>query len=211
MKFIGVIFSLVVVISSSTIANAAAEKFDLDKDHTYVGFDVSYLVVGRVAGRFNDFQGSFVIDSNHPEQSLADIIIKTGSVDTGVKSWNDDIRGSGLFDTKHHPTMLFHSKKIKLDTENTGSIAGDLTLLGVTKPIILDFVRMPQGKWQRPLNSDVYADGFIITGKIKRSDFGMNAYIRPIGNTVTLYVCYNTEKCDDKDTQQEQIKERYNN
>jgi polyisoprenoid-binding protein YceI len=82
--------------------------------------------------------------------------------------------------------MVFHSNTIEIEPDNTGRMTGDLTLLGITKPVILTFVKMP-GKDKRLSN------GYKITGVIKRSDFGMNGFIRPIGNVVTLLVYYNIE------------------
>ena len=211
MKNFGLIAALfLIVVSTCGMAHAAPEKFILDKDHTYVGFDVSYMLFARVSGRFDDFQGSFIIDRQHPENNRADIIIKTGSVDTGVKSRDENIRGPGLFNAERHPTMVFHSKSIKLDSDNRGLIVGELTLLGVTKPVTLDLVRIP-GLNSKEGQEKSFAGGFKVTGKIKRSDFGMNAYIKPIGNTVTLYVCYDMIKCGDEDTNQEQIKPQYTN
>lgn len=192
-------------------AVAAPEKFILNKDHTYVGFDVSYLILARVSGHFDDFQGSFVINPEHPEKNRADIIIKTGSVNTGIKTWDEDIRGPGLFNAIQYPTMVFHSQKVEMETDNSGVLTGHLTLLGITKPVTMDIVRIPDPAFKGTGMDDSFAEGFKVTGKIKRSDFGMNAYIRPIGNTVTLYVCYDMIKCGGEDTNQEKIKPRYNN
>lgn len=211
MKFFYSFLIITFVAATSVTAHASPEKFSLDKNHTYVGFDVSYLIVARVSGRFDDFQGSFVIDREHPEKNRADIIIKTGSVDTGIKAWDEDIRGPGLFDTAHYPTMVFHSKKIEMGLDNTGLITGDLTLLGITKPVTMDIVRVPDLKFKGPGKDESFAGGFKAIGKIKRSDFGMNAYIKPIGNTVTLYVCYNMVKCGGENANQEEIKPKYNN
>lgn len=196
MKFFAVVLIATCSLAVHTFARPVSETFSLDKNHTYVGFDVSYLIVLRAIGRFNDFEGSFVIDREYPENNRADIIIKTSSVDTGVELQNKDIRGPGLFNTAHHPTMTFHSKSIKFNADNTGRITGDLTLLGITKPITLDIVRVPHTSDLQDTDKDKnFADGFKVTGKIKRSDFGMNAFIRPIGNTVTLLVCYRLPTC----------------
>lgn len=210
MKFFGVILTVIFVLASSAIARAAPEKFVLDKEHTYVGFDVSYLIVARVSGRFDDFQGSFVIDREHPEKNRADIVIKTGSVNTGIKTRDDDIRGPDLFNADQYPTMVFHSKMIELRSDNTGVMTGDLTLLGITKSVTMDIVRVPDLKFKGPGKDEGFAGGFKATGKIERSDFGMNAYIKPVGNTVTLYVCYGMIKCGGENTNQEKIKPKYN-
>ena len=103
------------------------------------------------------------------------------------------------------------SKSIKLEDNNRGLIIGELTLLGITKPVTLDLVRIPDSKPQEQSKEKSFAGGFKVTGKIKRSDFGMNAYIKPIGNTVTLYVCYDMIKCAYEDTKQEKIEPQYNN
>ncbi len=182
---------LAVFILTGGQASADAEKFNLDKDHTSVGFQVSYMILARVSGQFDDFEGSFVIDHDHPDKSRADIKIQTASVDTGLDWRDEDIRGPGLFNAALHPTMVFHSRSIEMGPDNTGHITGDLTLLGITKPVSLDLTMGPGEDENLP-------DGFRVTGHIKRSDFGMNAFIRPIGNVVTLLVCYNMAQCDAK-------------
>ena len=189
--------------TSGAYASGVAEKFSLDKDHTTVGFNVSYLVLARVTGHFDDFKGAFVIDDEHPENSRADIVIQTASVKTGIKAWDADIRGPGLFNAALHPTMVFHSNSVQMGPDNTGQIAGNLTLLGITKPVILDLVKMPGA-------DKSLIGGYKVTGKIKRSDFGMNAFIQPIGNVVTLLVCYNVEQCTSEEARQERDKPRYN-
>ncbi len=203
MKRFAALLITMLLITSGTYASGVAEKFSFDKDHTTVGFNVSYLLLARVSGRFDDFKGSFVIDHENPENSRADIVIQTASVDTGIKARDADIRGPGLFNADRYPTMVFHSDKIEMITNDTGRMTGDLTLLGITKPVTLDLVKMP-GQDKSLIN------GYKVTGQIKRSDYGMNAFIRPIGNVVTLLVCYNMEECSSGDTDQNKAKPRYN-
>lgn len=202
MKRSGLILLVAFIIAGGADASSAVEKFNLDKDHTTVGFNVSYLVLARVSGRFDDFKGSFIIDRENPENSRADIIIQTASVNTGFKARDADIRGPGLFNADRYPTMVFHSDTIQMGPDNTGQMTGDLTLLGITKPVTLDLVKEP-GEDKNLTN------GYKVTGKIKRSDFGMNAFIRPIGNVVTLLVCYNMAECTSEETRQKN-KARYN-
>jgi polyisoprenoid-binding protein YceI len=144
MKFFGIICTTAVIcLTGSTLTLAAPEKFNLDKDLTYVGFSVSYLAIVPVNGRFDDFEGAFIIDSEHPENNRADIIIKTTSIDAGSESRNRDIRGPALFNVEEYPEMIFHSSAIELFPDNTGLIKGNLTLRGVTKPVTLDLIRVP--------------------------------------------------------------------
>lgn len=106
--------------------------------------------------------------------------------------------------------MIFHSKRIVLKKDNTGIITGDLTLLGITKPVTLNLVKIMDARSQKQGKHSGFAGGFKVTGQIRRSDFGMNAYIQPIANTVTLYVCYDMIKCGGEDTNQEKIRPHYN-
>lgn len=191
-------------------AAQASETFILDKERTHIGFDVSYLIVSRVRGRFDDFHGSFVIDHDHPEKNRADIVIKTGSVDTGIKARDEELRSPAFFDTDRHPVMVFHSQKIELGPDNTGLVTGNLTLLGVTRPVTLNLVRIPGAQKDNSTEGERFADGFRVTGKIKRSDFGMNAYLKPIGNSVTLYLCYGRIKCSGEDAYEKEQRKRYN-
>lgn len=203
MKRFAALLITMLLITSGAYASSVAEKFSLDKDDTTAGFNVSYFLLMRISGRFDDFKGSFIIDHENPENSHADIVIQTASVDTGIKARDADIRGPALFNADRYPTMVFHSDKIEMGPDNTGRMTGELTLLGITKPVTLNLVKMP-GQDKGLVN------GYKVTGQIKRSDYGMNAFIRPIGNVVMLLVCYNMTKCVSEDQQQETAKGRYN-
>lgn len=209
-SFRAILIFALVIIATSASAKANPEKIILDKSLTYAGFDVSYLLILRIKGHFDDFKGDLTIDRDHPENSHADIIVKTTSIDTGVKSRNRDIRGPALFDADKYPEMIFHSDKIKLGPDNTGLITGHLTLRGVTKPITLDLVEIPDVEAHKNKKDNTLANGFMVEGKIKRSDFGMNSFIRPIGDVVTLFVCYKLKKCDSLYARVQKPKYRYN-
>lgn len=192
MKEIHALLVVILVNMGGMQACLAAEIYNLDKNNTVVGFSVSYLVLRKISGHFDDYDGSFVIDNQHPENSRADIIIKTVSVNTGDAARNDEIRGKSLFDVRNYPTMTFHSRSIEMISDNVGRIRGELTLLGITKPVILDFVKMHNASFTK---NERLAVGFNVTGTINRSDFGMKAFDWAIGNTVTLHVCYNMDVC----------------
>jgi polyisoprenoid-binding protein YceI len=199
-----------IVIMNSTLAFASPEKYVFDKNLTYVGFVINYLAIFPVTGRFYDFQGSFIIDHEDPEKNRADIIIKTASIDVGSEERNIDIRGPDLFNSNKYPKMIFRSDKIELASDDTGRITGDLTLLGVTKPVTLDFVKVSVVNAPETRKDSRFSSGFAVTGKIKRSDFGLNSDILPIGDTVTLLVCYRLEKCNSSYTRRQAIKPLYN-
>lgn len=210
-KLLSVILAVTfVTFATGGTAQAAQEKFSLDKNLTYVGFEVRYFLLIPITGRFNDFEGNFVIDREHPENNRADIVIKTTSIDTGKESRNEAIRGPALFDADKYPEMTFHSDKIEINPDNTGVITGALTLRGVTRPVTLELIRIPDVETQKTGKDNAFSDGFMVTGKIKRSDFGMNEYIVPIGNVVSLFVCYKLEKCDSTYMRRKETKYQYN-
>lgn len=180
----------------------AAEKFILDNADTIIRFNVNYLILTSISGHFNDFTGSFVIDRDNPKNSSVDIVIQTDSVDTGFAARDSEISGPGLFNSAFYPEMHFHSHIFEIGSEdNTGHIIGDLSLHGVTKPMILDLYQVA-GKRNTV--------GFVVTGQIKRSDFGISGFMIPVGNIVTLLVCYNVQDCKPPYTKSEMYKPQYN-
>lgn len=199
-KIFSVILTMTFVIFSiSTTALAAQEKFSLDENNSYVGFEVSYFFLMEVTGHFNDFEGIIIIDRKHPENSYTNLVVKTTSIDAGSKSRNKDIRGPALFNVDKYPEMIFHGDKIEIGPGNTALIRGNLTLLGVTRPLTLDLITgVPDVKSHETGNDNAFSDGFKITGKFKRSDFGMNGSSGPLGNVVDLFLCYKLEECNDE-------------
>lgn len=181
----------------------ASQKFMMNKNDTYVGFDVSYLLLSNISGNFNEFTGAFVIDQKIPKSNHVDISIETSSVDTGNKEQDALIRGTALFDTEIFKTIVFHSKSVNMAEDNSGHISGELSMKGVTKPVTLDLFRTAG------MNSRL-GSGFIVSGEIERSDFGMNGFRGVIGNTVTLMVCYNEDACKVRSNKRKKSKARYN-
>lgn len=194
MKFLSLLLSLI-IIANSAYASKLKEEFILSADNTVVGFQVNYLLFGQISGLYRDFKGSFIIDRQIPKNNRADIIIQTNSVNTGSKTRDEQLRGPDLFNSEVYPSIKFQSNAIELGDRNTAKITGELTMLGITKNVVLDLV-------EEPAENKNYANGFMVTGKIKRSDFGMNAYPMIIGNTVTLEVCYNIKECKIQNTKQ---------
>lgn len=195
---------------AGTAAWAASVNYSINKKNTYVGFEVSYMFLMRVTGHFNDFEGTLIIDRERPKNSHADLVVKTASVDAGSESRNKDIRGPALFNTDQYPEMIFRSNKIEIGQDNKGLITGYLTLLGVSRPVTFDLIRIPDAKTKGTEDDNSFSDGFIATGKIRRSNFGMNYSSAPIGNVVTLFICYKLEECSSSLTQQKETKPQYN-
>jgi polyisoprenoid-binding protein YceI len=157
---------------SSTAAVAAPGKYTYDPAHTQIFFQVDHVGFSHPHGRFDKFSGGFTFDPDHPEQSNVEITIDTKSIDMASDLWNNAMKGGAFFNTDKFPTMTFKSTKIEKTGANTGKLTGDLTLLGVTKPVTLDVTYNKSGI--HPFNKN-YIAGFSATGTIHRSDFGMKA------------------------------------
>lgn len=162
----------------------ALEKYLLDKPHTQVIFSVNHLGFTNSYGRFLDYEGGFVLDRAHPEKSSIDATIKTTSLDMGDGKWDEHLKSPDFFNVAQFPTMTFKSTNVTKTGEKTADVVGNLTLLGVTKPVTLKVTYNNSGVM--PMNDKVYVAGFSATATIKRSDFGMGKYVPMVGDTVNI-------------------------
>ena len=113
----------------------ATETYKVDPIHTTAIFRIKHLGVTYFYGRFNETTGSFTLNTEDPSQMLFDVQIKTESVDTNSTGRNNHLKSPDFFNAKEFPTISFKSKSVQSSGENMYSVAGDMTLHGVTKPI----------------------------------------------------------------------------
>ena len=146
----------------------AVDTFVMDKAHSTMGFQIRHLF-SKVPGKFDDFSGQIQFDEANPEQSSVEVTINTASVDTGVKMRDDDLRSPNFFDVKKFPEITFKSTSVKKTGENTADVTGDLTMHGVTKPVVLKVELL--GKGAGPKESTV--SGWNASTALKRTDFGL--------------------------------------
>ena len=162
----------------------AADTYNVDPQHTQAIFSINHLGYSTVTGSFHDIKGMVVLDSQRPAASHVDVTIGTASVDTDVPARDDVLRSDKFFDVADHPTMTFHSTRVVTTGAKTANVYGDLTILGVSKPVVLKTTFNRAGPDQMRGNADVA--GFTATTAIKRSDFGMKAFLPYIGDDVTV-------------------------
>jgi polyisoprenoid-binding protein YceI len=147
--------------------------YRLDTMHSQVLFSITHLGLTDYYGRFDKLAGTLNFNGNNPEKSATNISIDTNSVDTPSNRLNDTLK-TDIFSSAQFPTATFKATSVARTGPDTGRITGDLTIKGVTKPVVLDAVFMGSG--QDPLNGG-YALGFHATGTIKRSDYGMTGMV----------------------------------
>ena len=167
---------------------AAPQEFEIDKTHTSIMFSVSHFGFSKVIGRFNDFSGNYTFDDANMLSGKVDLTINTTSIDTGMDKRDEHLRSPDFFDVEKFPTMTFTSTKVKKIGKNSAKVTGDLTLLGVTKPVTLDVKFNKLGEYPMPQYKGIPVAGFSVHGKIKRSDFGMKTFLGPIGDEIELMI-----------------------
>jgi polyisoprenoid-binding protein YceI len=164
----------------------SAGTYALDKSHANIIFSVTHLGFSNYFGRFNNFDGTLVIDAAAPENSKVDITIDTASLDTNHDQLEGKLKNAPYFNVAQFPTATFKSTSVRVSPgTNTGVVVGELTLLGVTKPVTLDVVFNRQA-----LNpfSKKQTVGFSAKGTFKRSEFGMTELVPHVGDDVTLQI-----------------------
>jgi polyisoprenoid-binding protein YceI len=183
----GVAMGLFILLSLfvSTPSFAEAVTYTYDPLHTQIIFGVNHMGFTNSYGRFDKFTGNFTLDEQKPEASSADITIDVNSLDMADKTWNEHVEDKFLEPAKF-PTITFKSTKITRTGATTATMTGDLTLHGVTKPVTLNVTLNKVGT--NPMMQTRKDAGFAITGAIKRSDFGIAAFIPMVGDEVALNI-----------------------
>ena len=143
--------------------------FVLDKSHTEVGFLARHLMVSKVRGRFTDFDGTIVV-AEDPEQSSVEVTIQAASINTNDVNRDNHVRTNDFLNVDEYPTLTFRSTKVELGSSNGWKVTGDLTVRGVTRPVVLDVEF--QGVIDDPWGNQRL--GFSASGEIDRNEFGVS-------------------------------------
>ncbi|TSK08592.1 MAG: polyisoprenoid-binding protein [Geobacter sp.] len=149
---------------------AIASTWNIDPEHTNVGFKVRHLMVSNVKGGFGKVAGVVNVDDKDITKSSTAVTIDTTSIDTGVAKRDAHLKSPDFLDVAKYPTMIFVSTGVMKGAGGTFKVAGNLTLHGVTKPVVLQVeglsgeIRDPMGNIRR---------GASATATINRKDYGL--------------------------------------
>jgi len=143
--------------------------FALDRSHTQVGFVARHLMVSKVRGRFTDFEGTIVV-ADDPSASSVEVTIQAASVNTNDENRDNHVRNNDFLSVEEFPTLSFRSTKVELKPRGDWKVYGDLTVRGVTRPVVLDVEF--EGVIQDPWGNQRL--GFTASGEIDRNDFGVS-------------------------------------
>ena len=169
-------------------ANVMAADYVVDKEgqHAFVDFKISHLGYSFITGTFKDIDGKFSFDAAKPEDSKIEFNVNTASVFTNHAERDKHIASADFLNASKFGKATFVSTSVKSTGANTADVTGDLTLLGVTKTVVVKATFLGEGK--DPWGG--YRAGFEGTTSVKRSDFGKQKDLGPKSDAVELYVSF---------------------
>lgn len=159
--------------------------YKLDSSHAHAIFFINHLGFSEYTGDFHDISGTLNYAPAALETSKLNVTIKASSVVVQSKKLNEELKGPNFFNTAKYPDITFTSTELKKTSERTGTLIGNLTFLGATRPLTLDVEFMGGGT--NPM-SKAQTMGFVATGTLRRSDFGMVNYLPGLGNDIRLHI-----------------------
>lgn len=162
--------SICTIIALALPVIASATTWNIDPDHSNVGFKVRHLMISNVKGNFDKHTGVVDINDRDITKSKVQVTIDTASINTNVKKRDEHLRSADFFDVAKYPTMTFVSKKIVRNGTGRLKVTGDLTLHGITKEVVLD-VEGPSQESKDPWGN--IRSGATASTKIDRRDFGL--------------------------------------
>ncbi|SSR06684.1 YceI family protein [Acinetobacter baumannii] len=177
-------FGLAVALAS-TVTLAAPVDYKIDPTHTATVFSWNHFGFSTPSANFSDIQGVIKVDNAKPANSSVNVTIPLSSVNTNVPALDKEFQEEAWFNAAKYPNITFKSTKVETKDKKHFKITGDLTVKGITKPVVLDAVLNKQG--EHPM-AKVPAIGFNATTSFNRSDFGLGNYVPNVGDKITVYI-----------------------
>lgn len=170
------------LLGNTAIAQADDYTIDSENMHAFINFRIQHLGYSWLYGRFNDFAGTFSYDEAKPEAAKVEVTVKTTSVDSNHAERDKHIRSKDFFEVETFPEAKFVSTAYKPNGDGTGTLTGDLTLKGVTKPLEVKVHEIGAGK--DPWGG--FRRGFEGTAKFALADYGISYDLGPASKEVEL-------------------------
>lgn len=149
---------------------ALATTWNIDPDHSNVGFKVKHLMVSNVKGDFEKYSGVVELNDKDITKSKVNVTIDTSSINTNVQKRDEHLRSGDFFDVAKYPNMTFVSKKVVKAGNGALKVTGNLTIHGITKEVVLN-VEPISGESKDPWGN--IRRGTSASTKINRKDFGL--------------------------------------
>lgn len=163
-------------------------RYELDPEHLTVAFLVEHVGFAKVLGSFSRVTGSYLFDATTGRVTDLQVVVETGSVDTGHERRDEHLRSGDFLDSRKFPRMTFRAREARPASAGRYMIAGELELKGTVRPLTLAATLNKQGLY--PIGKPVDAMGVSARGALKRSEYGMTYGVDNgwVGNDVELII-----------------------
>ena len=165
-------------------AAAASETYTIDPMHTFPSFEILHFGYSLQRGRFNQTRGKVTVDAAARTGSV-DVTIDAASIDTGLAKLEEHLRSDDFLKVAQHPTITFRGATMTFDGDNVKSVAGELTMLGIARPVTLNAERFSCAP--HPMVKKMACGGEFVAN-IKRSEWGIKAYIPLLADEMLLRI-----------------------
>jgi polyisoprenoid-binding protein YceI len=162
--------ALAVAVALAIPMLAHADTWQIDPSHTNVEFTVRHMMISNVKGQFQKTTGTITVNGDDPASAKIDATIDASSINTRVEKRDAHLKSPDFLDVAKYPTITFKSTKVEAEGPNKWKVTGDLTLHGVTKPVVLE-VESAGPPIHDPMGNS--RAGASATTKINRSDYGL--------------------------------------
>jgi polyisoprenoid-binding protein YceI len=168
---------------AASAGTAAAAEYEIDARHTQVFFTYSHAGYSNISGRFTEVSGKLDFDPADPGKASIELQLPIASLSTGVAKLDEHMLSADMFDAARFPTASFKSGKVTVVGKDKLQVAGELTIHGVSKPVLVDVSINSTA----PRNGK-RAAGFDASASIKRSDFGVDFMLPGVPDAVKLSI-----------------------
>jgi len=144
--------------------------YQIDASHSEIQFSARHMMVSKVRGTFEKWSGTVALNPEHPEQTVVDVTIDAGSINTRDAQRDGHLKSPDFLSVEAFPTLHFKSTRVEVTSRDSAKLYGDLTIRDVTKPVVVDVEY--QGSAKSPWGTTSY--GFSGSTKINREDWGLN-------------------------------------
>ncbi|HYC42749.1 MAG TPA: YceI family protein [Noviherbaspirillum sp.] len=161
---------IIAAVLAISAGSAFAQTYNIEPNHTYPSFEADHLGISVWRGKFNKTSGVVKLDRKAKTGTM-DIAIEANSIDFGHAKMNEHAKSKDMFNVEQFPTITYKGKSMKFDGDKPVSVEGELTMLGVTKPVNLTISKFKCIEHPMFKREVCGADA---TAEFKRTDFGLN-------------------------------------
>lgn len=171
--------------TATTAASAAPVTYELDPRHTMVLASWNHFGYSNPVAGFSQVDGTLVYDREDVAASTVEVTLPLAGLHSFVPVFDEHLRGADFFDAAAHPEVRFRSTSVAPAGERRLKVAGDLTIKGITRPVVLDVTLNDDAPHPMSKRATV---GFDATTTIRRSEFGMGKLVPRVSDEVVLRI-----------------------